>query len=190
MIQWSEKELEDWLCSPAEEGGQWRLSDVLGGIIPQQGRPWKAVRQLPLGDMNADIVIAWVGYLAIIELKCKPATGDDLAQVLHYKAWLEQRLWNKHFDEQSSGRGPDVLTYLIASSFSERIRVAAHEAGIRLHGVQLAWVIGDGDHADHNWLYSNEIAEIPCDQFVDFAFGIEELSGPKSDTVTADVTEE
>ena len=182
MIQWSEKDLEDWLCSPAEEGGQWRLCDVLGDIIPQQGRPWKAARQIPLGNMRADILIAWPDYLAVIELKCNPATNNDLEQILRYQAWLEGRLWHRRFAQPSGSQGPQVLAYLIAPSFNESICIAALNASVRLHEVRAAWVVSDEDCTAA--LDFEDYAETTAEKYIRFASGIE-----KSPDATWEVAE-
>jgi len=176
MIQWDEKDLEDWLCSPAREGEQWRLWDVLSDAIPQQGRPRMAMRQVPLGDMKADIVLAWPDYIAVVELKAKPATGDDLAQVLHYESWLNARVWHTHFAEEVEGGAPDVLAYLIAPSFSERLYVAARSTRVRLHRVELVWTIREQNFEELVSLDSAEHDDAAaCDRAVNFAtFGTED----------------
>jgi len=181
MIQWSEKDLEDWLCSPVEEGGNWRLFDVLGDILPRRQRELqaRAVRQVLLGDMRADILIAWPDRLIVLELKAKPATGDDLAQVLHYKSWIEGRTMCKSvridLDAGTPVKNPDVVAYLIAPSFSDRIQAAAFAAGVRLVQIQAEWAFNEERDNDNSSIpLAWDSGEQPCDKYILFGFGQQE----------------
>ncbi len=174
MIQWSEKDLEDWLCSPAEEGGAWRLWDVLGDNIPCTDVSATATRQAPLGDMRADILIASPGYLTVVELKCKAATGDDLAQVLHYASWLKARALHKSAVSGNTAR-PVVLSYLVAPSFSPRMRAAASMARVELIQISVGWVLNDvwGTKEDVCHPLAWEGEGQPCDDLIAHAFKAE-----------------
>lgn len=134
MIQWAEKDFENWLCSG--DGGQWRLFDLLDAMMIDIPFPAAAWRQVSTEVGIADIVVSGPGKIIVVELKARRADGNDLLQVMAYADWLDRAAAHVKLYEENQ-----VLSVLIAPSFADRLVLATSMMdNVSLISVDPQWV--------------------------------------------------
>lgn len=169
MINWQERDFEDWLCSEENGEKRWRLWDVLGPSLLIDG-PARAARQVDIGIGRIDILVWCSGYIAVIELKAHSADGNDLAQVLEYAAWIKARAQYTSIDGE--GASPSVVPYLVAPSFGKRIQTAAAAAQVTLIEVNVEWQLEEiyGENEAVLAAYNDE--SVGIDEYIKEAFTV------------------
>jgi hypothetical protein len=136
MISWQERDFEDWLCSD-DENGYWKIRELVQNIAPIGKRPSFA-RQIDIGIGRID-VLAWSeDGVVVFELKCSQADGNDLAQVMEYAEWVRARLSILTIGQPDPPRG-FVCPFLVAPSFTDRVRSAAAWANVTLVEAAVLW---------------------------------------------------
>lgn len=124
MASFSERELEDWLCEHPEFLDEFDLDYEHVG------------RQVRLPDGTIMDMLGWDRFYkcpVVVELKAVEADGNALTQLLSYMSAVDNSRPLSERVEETECRG-----ILIAPSFSERVIMAAHWAGLR--HIRLKWV--------------------------------------------------
>jgi hypothetical protein len=136
MIKWDEKDFEDWLCS----GDPWRIFSMLSTKQSFGDSVW-AARQVNIDVGAIDVLMVGECFANIVELKARPATGEDVCQVLEYTGWIAHKV--SMMDPVEDMTLDDIRTYvrpvLVATDFSPRIRSACEWSGVRVVNVSMQW---------------------------------------------------